>query len=627
MKKFKKRLIGILLISLFLCLISSAKINSDLNSDITEQEKKIDSQKHRIPQESDDFNPPPAIPNENFLWDFENGTEIGFIYERYNENDYYKSAGYYNITSMPLIFSNATEQNETAYCVQLEELYYNSTLNKILPVLNTPFLNVSLTNFTASFGSMNGYVFPMSFPEDEESDPFLGWYFMLNPFIPNNGTELAFNWSAERLALLYSYMMSGADIITIKDRNLYLKNLTSGAYINLTYGEDGILTYGEMYSFDDEDAEWYTITLRSTFDINPIDDVEWAVDVGDYMYYGLNRNELRFNITQIVNKTYVDEDHGVTLVFQEVWANVSRWEEQNQQWMDNDEILIGRANEFFPIVPFDEGEDSHSLPILMPEGFKLSELLTLYKVSTDENFHYDSAAIEDNWIIQYNSSNNGFVKFLYNASGILELIQAVNFEFMTDDGKLGDNVLYLKNSTSIDTSNLIWEFDIRTLGTEAFNVSLNISVIDDTHLLTSAFSVNPINISLNYGVLFIDVWLNNTNNLDTGFKYPINITIEFDPSVYKNIEVWYFNTSSFDPNEAWKQLPFEVIASGKIVISVNHTSIFVFTNIPISLISDDDGDGKKKKDEAIPFGHYYLLFLTLAIIGLVIYKKRNLKIK
>jgi hypothetical protein len=193
---------------------------------------------------------------------------------------------------------------------------------------------------------------------------------------------------------------------------------------------------------------------------------------------------------------------------------------------------------------------------------------------------------------------------------------------MTDDGKLGDNVLYLKNSTSIDTSNPIWEFDIRTLGTEAFNVSLNISVIGDTHLLTSAFSVNPINISLNYGVLFIDVWLNNTNNLDT-----INITIEFDPSVYKNIEVWYFNTSSFDPNEAWKQLPFEVIASGKIVISVNHTSIFVFTNIPISLISDDDGDGKKKKDEAIPFGHYYLLFLTLAIIGLVIYKKRNLKIK
>ncbi len=248
-----------------------------------------------------------------------------------------------------------------------------------------------------------------------------------------------------------------------------------------------------------------TVTLTTTSDINPIDDIEWAVDVGDYLYYGLNRDEIRINITKIVNVTI--EDHGITLLFQEVWANLSMW--RNNQWENEEnESIIGRANEYFPMIMYDdedgEDEDSYGLPLLLPKGFKLADVLKLYENMANDDYRFDSATLEDGWIKQYNSSTKGFVKFFYN-DGIVELIQAIDFEFMTDDGKLGDNVLYLKNSTFIDTVKPIWEFDIRTLGTEAFNVSLNISVKEDTHLLTSAFSVNPINISLNYRVLFIDV--------------------------------------------------------------------------------------------------------------------------
>ena len=187
--------------------------------------------------------------------------------------------------------------------------------------------------------------------------------------------------------------------------------------------------------------------------------------------------------------------------------------------------------------------------------------------------------------------------------------------------------MYQKNTTIIDSTHSI---DIIPLSTSGFNVTLDISVIDSTQLFYSAFDINPINTSSgigNYGALFIDVMVNNTGNLDqTGTNFqPINITIEFDHTKYKNVYIYYFNTSSKSASEAWHLIPFVTLESGKIMFTVNHTSIFVFTNIPLLPPRDDDDDDDDD-DEApiIPIGNYYLIFIAIAVIGLVIYKKREI---
>ncbi len=209
MKKYKKKLIRILLVSMFLCLILNVNSNTVVDSDLSNQENEINSLAIETPQESDDFIPTPDVPNENLTWGFSNGTELGFIWERYNDTEYSSGVSYYNITSMPLIFVNITEQNDTAYCVQLEEIYYNTTFNTIMPVLDTPRLNVSMVNLTTHFiGDIKGYIMGMVPPEEEPNGPFPGWPFLfLNPFIPKNDTELDLSWSALRLKTIFQYMI------------------------------------------------------------------------------------------------------------------------------------------------------------------------------------------------------------------------------------------------------------------------------------------------------------------------------------------------------------------------------------------------------------------------------------
>ena len=78
--------------------------------------------------------------------------------------------------------------------------------------------------------------------------------------------------------------------------------------------------------------------------------------------------------------------------------------------------------------------------------------------------------------------------------------------------------------------------------------------------------------------------VNETGNLNQDNFTPINVTIEFDHTKYKYIYVYYFNTSSESASEAWQLIPFVTLGAGKIMFTVNHTSIFVFTNVPPSLI-------------------------------------------
>ena len=629
MKKYKKKLIRILLVSMFIFLVINVNSNIVVDSDLSNQENEINSLAIETPEVSDDFIPTPGVPNENFAWGFSNGTELGFIYERYNDTEYSSGVSYYNITSMPIIFANITEQNDTAYCVQLEEIYYNLTLKKNVPVLNTPLLNVSLVNFTADLsfiGSiLDGYMFPMVPPEDGGNGPSPGWIFMFaNPFIPKNDTQLAFNWSAQRLKLWYSYFLGDieTEYIDIGNRNFYFENDTTGAYVNITYDGNGIIIYGELKSYDDEDG-WMTVTLTTTYDLNPLDNIEWAVNEGDLIYYGINHYEARLNITRIVNITYVDVDHDFRITLQQVVANLSWWNDYTKTWDEQFEMVIGSANEQYPLFMVNQ-----SIPLLIPIGAKASDVYSFLKQRTGPDEDYDSAILEDDWITLLNSTTQGFEKTLFNSSGYIDLTHIIGSDMLFDEDP---GLLYRKNSRIIDNTNPIWEFDISPFGTEAFNITLNISVTAESHLLTSAFNINPTNLTGlidNYGVLFIDIWLNDTSKLNLTNNAPINVTIEFDHTQYKNMKLWYFNVTAQDSDKKWIQIPFTDLGNGVIIFTVNHTSFFAFTNIPISLLpSDGDGDGKKKKEDAIPGFDLYLLLAGIALLSVALILKRRKIIK
>jgi len=620
------------LISLsFIGLVLFMAINYPIrNTKTSDKDEIFQNLNENMPFQADDFMPPPDFPNDKFKWDFSNGSMLGFQYERYNDTDYSLGVHYYNITSMPLLFIDEPQfiTNYT-YCVQLEEIYFNISENKIKPVNNSPLLNVSLVNLTESFfGLSKGYFIPMLPSIDGGGGPFSGWFFMLiNPFIPTNDTVLALSWSAQRLKILYELFigMGELDIESISmapnNNNIYFKNSATGAYVNLTYYDNGTLIYGELYYYDDEDG-WMTITLTTIFDVNPLDELEWDVEVGDCLYFGVERKEYKFNITSIYNYSYYHPQIGTTFLFQVVNASLSMFHPESESWISFGlNLTIGLANELFPAYFIQNFK--FNMPLILPLGYDTEKLAMMYNMIGGRD--YDQVTFGDSWVKLYNSSTQGFAVLEFSKNGSALLFQVKDINILFDHETAG---LYRKNMTIIDS---IHSIDIIPLSTSGFGVTLNISVIGKTQLFYSAFDINPINTTKgigNYGLLFIDVMVKESSNLDqagTNFQ-PINITIDFDHTIYKYVKIYYFNTSSENRFEIWKPIPYIKLADGKIMFTVNYSSIFVFVNVPLTsliLVGDDDDDDDEGAP-AIPIGNYYLIFIAIAVIGLVIYKKREL---
>ena len=87
-------------------------------------------------------------------------------------------------------------------------------------------------------------------------------------------------------------------------------------------------------------------------------------------------------------------------------------------------------------------------------------------------------------------------------------------------------------------------------------------------------------------------------------------------TTYTSIKIYYYNETT----EVWELVNYVRIGN-TFEISLDHASLFAFIGVPpyVAPSGGDDDDDDDKKETAIPFGNYYLLFLALAIIGLVIY--------
>ncbi|MFX1395102.1 MAG: nitrous oxide reductase family maturation protein NosD [Promethearchaeota archaeon] len=160
------------------------------------------------------------------------------------------------------------------------------------------------------------------------------------------------------------------------------------------------------------------------------------------------------------------------------------------------------------------------------------------------------------------------------------------------------------------------EFEIDPYGIYDIDVFLRIALKNQTEVIFSAFNNNILDDPLDDGLIFINLDLNNTNNLNQSIKAPINITIRCDFSKYEKIEALWFNKSANSEQGAWEEIPFIKIGNDEIIISINHTSIFALSGklkvIPTPDNRENDVNGANDIDII------FIIILAILICSLII---------
>ncbi|MFX0187997.1 MAG: nitrous oxide reductase family maturation protein NosD [Candidatus Hodarchaeota archaeon] len=157
------------------------------------------------------------------------------------------------------------------------------------------------------------------------------------------------------------------------------------------------------------------------------------------------------------------------------------------------------------------------------------------------------------------------------------------------------------------------ELEIEPYGVDNVDVNISIALIDDTKVFFSAFNETPTYDPLDNEIVFIELELNDTDNLDQTHEAPINITIIFDRNKYNNIKVCWFNSDANDGDGAWEEIQFTDLGNGLIVVSINHTSIFALTGEIKSFDFFPISSSKSDVDDGIDYINIFIL-LILAII-------------
>jgi hypothetical protein len=498
------------------------------------------------------FDPLPDPPNDNVYWDFDEGNIVGWNLVMYNGSNYMMEMDLiYNISTITY-FENFSGDDIDYYGVQLASMFFNATTSSLERDTSISFSNHSFVNFTSGSEDFIAFI--------PDQNPML----FINPFIPINGSEgLMLQWCAERLIDDYSMFLGGdmSPDITYPDSNtMRLENLTSGEYAQTIYYDNGTLKTGEFFCYlgGEMFPEGLTYNYTRIFDFNPLDDLEWSVEIGDVFYIGMMGGEFKYEIVDFVNTTAL---YMGILAFQEVRANVSYWDFFSESWEFEDEnATIGVANEQNPLVLSGGMEGP---PLIVPIGTSGEDLAKSFFSYT---LSYPELEITygDYWMKMVNTTDDGYYFMEFFPNGLMKYTTSKNLLYSED------MVIFYKNSTIINGA---YDFEIEPYGTDEFTINVNISVSADTHLLYAGMDRNPSMVTLNGGLLFIDLFLNETNNLE-GL---INITIDYNILEYGNINTWWFNMSADEGNGAWEEIPYTYLGAGKLEVSVDHTSFFALT--------------------------------------------------
>ena len=627
------------------------------NTNNRNQEDDIQNVENQTPEKSDIFSPDPPGVYSGKYWNFTTGETVGWRVS----SDYSTRDLIFNITDLKYFTAteNVTGNDEPYYGVQLTPAFYNISTSQIEEFTNRtvfPLLNASVINYTLTHpsGFKSENMQPFAFMNDDGSPEFF-----LNPFIPRNSSShlLDIDWVADALRWSYSAYLNGnfhpiygypqppqtqAELcdLTVTSNSIEYSNPAKGTYCNLYYYDNGTLQTGELKALFMPETT-FTFNWTRIFDFNPLDDLKWSEDfdaVGDILYVGIDTNETRleFNRTDDHMELEIkwnddDEEWEIDLLyFQEIWANMSYWHNEDKNWVYINCTRVASANDMYPIIFGEDDDDDSFLPplILIPNQstyFNLGDVFKIFEFSPEwSDLRVESA---DNFVKLTNTTTSNIAVFSYQIDGILEYIylQEVGpFGDISEDRHDEDIIFYYKNYTAPLAVPSINTFSLHTFDLDVSAV-INISVVQISSLFHSGFPYNPTNQSISNALGFFDIFIQDETDLDQTNFAPINITFYYDHTTYKSVKVFWFNLSAGNHKGAWEEIPIKNLGNGAIVVSLNHTSIIVFTASKIVSLRSGGGNGDDddKKEPAIPYGNFYLLFIAIGIIGLIIIERRK----
>ena len=526
----------------------------------------------------------PAFLEDGKYWDFSNDTIISWkVKSPFGVMD-----EIYNITS----FENITMFSESCYAVQMERLYWNLTASELRPVIefnNTfPMKNVSMISYNEN----------MMFPFDVSGENGLAT--ILNPFIPKNSSNvLDIHWSANALELFYSSFMTNdayntSDII-VTPNSIIFSNNSLGVYTKLVYYNNGTLETGEMKFIDHENSDILVQINYTRFfrDYNPLNTIEWAVEEGDILYTGISLFDVSFEIINITEYTKI-EDYFFIFSYQLVWSNVSAYNTTTETWFNfNDYYTVlgsGNDDNSFIIQIVNDDDDLNWFQWLFPNSSTLIKDIMNnlnYSIRLIAEGYYDTFEYDcnNNWFKLINKTSGEFEYWkMNNKSGIPEYTYSESIERFFSEPYICFNK---ENHTLLDSS--IKEIDVKMYDLDV-NVSLNISVTEDTIFYSSGFPINPTNYTLEDDIGYLYLLVENSTRLDQTYFTPINLSIDVGENErFTNISFWWFNVSFELPMDfdnltytgEWLELDVNTINNKSITLFINHTSIFAICGIPI----------------------------------------------
>ncbi|TXT61708.1 MAG: hypothetical protein BAJALOKI3v1_750019 [Promethearchaeota archaeon] len=562
-----------------------------------------------------DFTPTPEQPNDGFSWDFNKGDIMGWEFEVYINGTDIKLPSYLFAESFPNLIINISDfkyedfAGSNYYYIETDFLYYNVNTSTLDYMATT---NKSLINFT------NGEMYIDSFQTFTHPHATLMiWDMYANYFIPKNGTELALDWCAHALnktTYSGSFMNTTIDI-DYGSNTITYSNESMNDYFSFRYFENGTLDTAEMFfeTMINNPLHHTNMTwkFKRTSDFNSVDDVFWEINIDDLLIYDIGGEIRKYKIIDFVEYT--------TTMYQslsEVRADVWILNESAEWELIYNNRTIGAANEYIGFPLSSGGQEFLIMPTYPPleDIQKIFEMLTAMMPENSYHSHENSIKIVNNTSGDYmitQWADDGIVTHIMSKGNFMAM-----FPFNTS--------LLCYNPDNIEASIVDGEEEsqLNDIGSGGkFDVSLDIFVSEISQMIYSSSIKNPVNLQLNESLFFLDISLNESENLNS-----VNITIQYDDQEYSDIEIWWFNQSANDGFGKWEKMNYTDLGNGTITLSIEHLSVFSLSG---SLIDQPpDGDGEGDDVPYIHFGYYFLIYLAIAMsLGIIHTFQRKINLK
>ncbi len=549
---------------------------------------------------STDFDPTPAPPNENFTWGINKGDKFGWKIEQYiNQSLYFENDLFFNVTNFLFDKWFDFEDEKYYYGVEMNLMEWNNSLSAFqtaMPAyseipINT---NTSMINFTNN-EIISG-----------------GMYFYVPPFIPLNGSTLAIDWCANA----FNHTLNGT-IFHVDGNSFKITHNITIAFVEIqaNYTDDGILEFAEIkFNYTEMPFGTQKVLYSRLSDLNPYAGIEWAIKEGDELYMNMAGAASKFEIIDIYNISTLNYLTPFPIHIQTVNASWSIWDDMMNSWETHeDNVIIGAASKYKPLIPELEPGIEGNLPqfLIIPMGFTGKELKKSFNSLNSPFFHppfLNSIEHGDLWVRcrEESTGETLYLEYIKSTGFLKEMANYINE---------GEVIIFYENSAILSAGNHNKMIEVSKLVESDFNVSLRLGVTDRTQLLTGSSLVNPFSVDLENGKIFIDIMLNDSNNLDTRLSGALNITIEYNNLRFnkRTIEIWRYNSEGM-----WTPVPYTDLCDGKILISTDDIFAFgfavteFFQSDPNSVLFEDMEVKYAYEDEMY---YYFPKFLNIRYQG------------